>query len=1775
MPNTTQINRYIVNHGVKDQLLAMFDQTLRSNQFDKADPWYVKSLFDLTYLIRDIVSGAVKEHMTLLSPLEIKKVVDQEIVKLYWHFFSAQKGNYDQLNLRYKGIERLKTLSYVINKANFCIKNPNNINANLKLAGFEEWGESFLNFNSNVASLASLQEQLDHLLTFKALLNDAIKDTKAFRAQNKSSDENNVQVNTFANKLSKGLKVKRLLDELDNKLDALEQAIKEESAVKSNQSEHIKHAFVEISEDVDYTYDSDGDISYDEKNAYTVDIDVSTINPKLRNLLNLSLNNYEGDGTEFERKLLSLLETSFGFRLIDLHASNFNELEPLLLETLETSDLAKVEMFLASVYPKRLPSVEYLNLHPELARTVFWPSPIEKKDTHVEIFDDVMSAFNTGIKFKRSKEVSDFNLSNLLNRKEMSHFYQFYAQKMCSFTPELSGFPEQRYKSIKLERVDQRFKACTADLVFKFASLAKVLKCNELSKEEIEDLGVQIEKTVIFLNRVGKVNPYDFIAKWSLKRYCKLNNRTIDFVKDKKHLDMFSAFYSSDFESEDNQLMSFFSTDELSDKTHAETKHKFELIGGFDGLDNKDHMMEVVNLFGNHNKQVSYSKLNKFLDEIYIEKTAEAIRASFNIRNVKSDMGQTYHSAQRLCEGSKKLLMRYALLRHKITNNAAHISSKDLALIDYIKLNEKIFDKSIYQFSDRFLSTLGSFIESKGVNYEGWQSWLKENKVFHLNHRDVDVFVLYEMQANKADALDVAVKDTLTLLDSSHTYRSGAAQLTYIEKNIKNHSESYGALVDEAKQITQSNYTSPKKARLLPLSRAQAIESDKPDFKLSNEIGRDIIALFEKLCKETQLSLSLNLVGLLKSEAYDTILDQELLSSVKKMFHEHTKSSVSDAVITLLESERLLKDAGYTSDFSDEAIEDLPSYHVFFSHLPQLKQKQFLDLLSSEEQKSFSPKALRDALILKEKVLLKSIEDQQKIVDAAKLKNNIASDFANELRLIFLAFNAVNKEAPVESINLGEAVSISGVTPDVDRPMMIRLMSTMKKVDLIDESNLKSIISLLKLVEKVKSVGLSEKDAILSQLDKEDSKWMPGLKQRLLFDFSQLKKGYKGGYKFQDSGDETALQEEFFVFVDAIKTLRGNQIEDQETFISTARNAMLKVPVTDLLNEMDAEAIVGLVRSLGQNSLESNEIRSNLDKEKLAYVTDTLYSNTSGFIDVDLNGEDDLAISEKTLFFLNQHCPDIYDKFAKKHLYNNVYHLTRPLEKAYLDYLLEEADVAYEKAKEAYDPSKLNTVKALADTKQANVMLGSVKSFCINGHSEMFFMNLMFLLPGNNRKLLDQLVSQFSPTWAHELSINRNKEIADMSLSTQLLAHHGAAKLFNNNLNYHMPKEVADISMLISLTMFIVSILLSWGSIAIGVMAATFAASVFMKVCVMHNRAMALKPYSIYDRLGLMESLEQVKSIWVKYDNPESTIMVKMLEYFEILNDAESLHNYDRQFPKRINYINLVKLSEFEKECNVEFNSQASIADRVVNVFLKQPSFLAKKLFLKQIDMRSNIALSDGQLESAKNLSEHAMNLGCSEIKSSEETKNILVSYLQKEYPDFSQERLVALYNFIFDSNSVKHPLKTKDPLEAFADNDIAKFLSNMYAIKKVKAQLEDFSKQDECFPTFHALSRIPDMKVEDVKLMEDRGVKSFSDLENLIDSTDFSGTSLKSCEYNHSVKNIIVDYMRSSGDNIRMAAKIKPMSMFGCIKIDEKDGDEDLLQSSFSLEATGTPLSA
>ena len=221
MPNTNQINDHILIHGYKDQLLAIFDQTLSSKYLFEDDPLLIKSVFNLSYLIREIATNAVIEvASSRLSPFEQKKAVEAEIMKLYWHFFSAQKKINPDLRARYRGIEKLKTIAHLINKASFCAQNPENITESLRQVGIEDWGTDLIDQTSAKNRLSQIQEKIGRYDQFKNQFDVALDRLHRFREQEKSIKQSFAQLRKSMVKQGGISHVSKSIWKHDNKLPA-------------------------------------------------------------------------------------------------------------------------------------------------------------------------------------------------------------------------------------------------------------------------------------------------------------------------------------------------------------------------------------------------------------------------------------------------------------------------------------------------------------------------------------------------------------------------------------------------------------------------------------------------------------------------------------------------------------------------------------------------------------------------------------------------------------------------------------------------------------------------------------------------------------------------------------------------------------------------------------------------------------------------------------------------------------------------------------------------------------------------------------------------------------------------------------------------------------------------------------------------------------------------------------------------------------------------------------------------------------------------------------------------------------------------------------------------------------------------------------------------------------------------------------------------------------------------------------------------------------------
>ncbi|MEE2770547.1 MAG: hypothetical protein VX835_05665 [Pseudomonadota bacterium] len=2010
MPNSEKINNYIISHGVKDQLLAMFDQTLSNQKMVDNDPWHLKSIYDLTYLIRKTATEAINEQAAVkLTPFETKLRVDNEIIKLYWHFFTNQKNYYSDLKNRYKGIERLKTVAHIIKNANACIMNPKNISFDLQWVGIEEWGESFIKIKESEKKIDSLSRQIAKLDDFRSAFNDAVLKTKTFRQSQATivdkykvlskslkdidiADVNTsqtqlelknlkqVQIKQFiedtfsqssklrlqdkltslSNNIVEGiddmsqlenlaieahrqtsniqspkqlfnsLQSKKIFSKLEKKMTHLNELIdKQVDAIKTSVSEdqeivlnldkinaNIKKRLVAdpknlsglenkllnfikeklgkplhqlddetycnmepyILSDLNYIetltpteqsyYTADNVNAYDlktkmfsalnayfegndinldledkdprlvnmikfsqgrkvtlssfeyeivnlvekklgyklafmekdefeilepfilkaietkdirnmdeiyfdvkafddtaDENKFEKNIDIDFVHPELKGLLQASLDGLSdlnqnesviSSREQFQNKLLNQLESTIGFRLIDMCVEDFNQFEPVLIKAIRKQNLTDIDSFIASKYVKEIADNYDTNISPDMSKDILWPSKI-KSDASSGALANILTIFDGVKRFKTGEYTSYNSFKSLFKEPQMEHFYSALAMKMCSYTTTLLNHRPDLGEEINLEEVNPEFKEKTMDLVFKFASFARYLRCNELTAAEIESLQVQVEKTInLIYNKLP--NQYGPIAKWTLTRYQKMTGQDVDGL-DLNQLMLFSNIYGMDFEDSQSQILNLIQSpqtdlskenNQLLENANIEIfRNKFDKIGGFASLNRKE-LHEVVTLYNKANKTDKINKLTAWVDNKFVEylsNTYTDLNTSFD----KNQLGTYYHAAQKLNATSKALIYKYSKLKNDVSHGKKLFVQQpgipkeldDKAFYDFIYFNEKVFRSSIYTWPQSRLTQINSFINDKTIDYDQWQSWLdKTLKDVPKNKASIDIKVLYNIISSKK-AGDDAITETLSWLEKSqkvHLKDNFLPALSLIEKK---HNESK-ITYKQAREIINNfeNVSSLSKPSSVFISKYRPVVEIE-DTQIE-ELTKEVLLLMDELKAYDALPSDLKVIDLLKEKDFAKIQDQNLLTSTKATLSDLIKKNPSG--MDLLYAENKLKSLGYQTDFTEETMADLPAYQVFFKALnPAIKKTKTLDFLATKHAKHFSPKAIKDAIISQKKDLEIALADTNHFIEKSTEKNKLAKEFSDELLLINTAFAAVEKNKGIEDIESLEQIKVSGYTPEKDLPLMMKFMSSLKKVDIMDESNLIDNIRVLRLIEKIKTFDDKIAKKLLNNMDSDTKAYLKAVSEKIKHRYADLK-------GINHDTDNSQYQMTIIDLVRSIRLLQSNQYLDEQSFIGVAKNAMFAFPLSDILNKMDAKQIAIFVKSFDENSQSKSKVLQALDTDKYLSVS-SLLGQENQFLEVDINDSNkDDELSEKAMYFLSQNYTDLYHNLLRQYLFDpNVNNLLGTLENEYVSYLGEKA---------------INT--------QEKTILDLVSTFVLRGNTDMFFQYMTFLLPKNtDRAFLDQMIAQFAPVWSREIKLDQSKLATDASLSALLLNHHGAAKLLNNNVEYHMSSQVANLSLIISFTMFVLSFFL-WATPVIYIFGVTLFSSIFMKICIEHNKAMALKPYAISDQQGLMSSLNQIGSIWEKYDNSEAQLVLRMIEDLHFLKDFEPLRSYSIQYFSRMKHIDLVKLSELEAASNIATVANQPVATRLEQLFDKQTTLIDQKILIKELDSKSNIVFSDNQYEQAIKLKQFANTELKAQLPSefdSQGIKKLLVSFYGIEYPTLSLAKIESLYGFIFMDKSDKDNLNLDNPMRDLADKDAAKLLSAIHGIKKIKAQIEDYSTSGEYFPSYQDLRKIPDIKEVDVAYMEAKKVKTFKALKALVDSSDYRGTTLTSLDYNDSVKSIIEDYLKSSGDNLRMACKIKPMSLFGAIKVEDKKSEEDEDQSSLSIDVVGS----
>ena len=151
-----------------------------------------------------------------------------------------------------------------------------------------------------------------------------------------------------------------------------------------------------------------------------------------------------------------------------------------------------------------------------------------------------------GRTFDQSPATTYSSLKSLLNQSSMKYFNQLIRTKMCSYTPALTNMNPMH---IDLGQVNQDFQEKTRDMIFKFASYAELLDCQNLSQDEQESLKAAVERTVqklnlnnVSLSDADKMSP---LATWTLERLQTLGFEGFEAVLTADEKNHFKALYAA------------------------------------------------------------------------------------------------------------------------------------------------------------------------------------------------------------------------------------------------------------------------------------------------------------------------------------------------------------------------------------------------------------------------------------------------------------------------------------------------------------------------------------------------------------------------------------------------------------------------------------------------------------------------------------------------------------------------------------------------------------------------------------------------------------------------------------------------------------------------------------------------------------------------------------------------------------------------------------------------------------------------------------------------------------------------------------------------------------------------------------------------------------------------------------------------------------------------------------------------------------------------------
>lgn len=1811
MPRIAQINQYVTMHGLKDQFLAMFDQILSSPLLVQGDPWYIKSMFELTVLIREIAELAVrKNEIVKLSPMEREKEVDEEVLKIFWYFFSKQKSILSDKEVfvsQYKGFNNLKAISYLLKLSSEYHRpvQEASVKNHLNYMGINEWGQNFVETHTLGQELKTLKDELVKIEALKEHFNKALRATNEYRHKEKAlrSDYAHLlegilikddqldaalatRVSKVAEQMDKPLSAvqrqylcnilffigkhvgdkelnsnKALLELIENAVlsrdgmpklldfamrvlakkehtypaEALYNSLKaQKEAVDFQQKfSELKHQ-IKIDFDnqdgltnkVDDVYEDSDEDSDDNDSKWIGQqkINLKMVHKDIRGLIHVSLG---GDETisDFEKHLLTKLENTMGYRLVDLQREDYEKLEPMLLEAIHTQDASEVLVWLCQQYPKKIMQDREVKLSPTLFNALIHPSP---KDLNHEEFIELMQVFLSSTEYTITDKTDFASAMSVCQRPNLSALRECIERLMISYSHNVSHPAMLR----NYDLVDDKFKEKAIGLIFKIASFADVLQFDQLDENEKVRLDVAITASIRHAFK-DESTKYDAVGEWSFKRYKKLMGfedvAALPAEVETKLKAFFVELFGFDHQKA-RQLLACM-TQAVSDPSQIDyvLQNKLMRIGGLSRLDSTK-ITNFMQIFKGPYRHQAIIQAADWLDGQYFSQVFRAHPAK--IHYGFSDHAGVEHAYKRVNKLPVEL-QKFVLSYFKDSWDTKIDGAPDTDARMLVRMTELFFQRPIYNWSAQEISAVKQWVGEKEVNFNDWVNWVKETRsLYVLDVNVLDVSKLYDVAALAHQDVRHAVSQTLNWV--------AKAEQMEIYGDQKSPTLTYLAAMQEAQGISCEVI----EQRLLQPLIIEVAKSPIVFGKFSEHKPTQGLPQYDKLHRLANESLTLldsiyNRVGHEAScEVYASLQHKDYAAIDAGHSDFKIEPSVDPALkiagANLLEAEELVERLGYASDFNQENIEDLSAYSVFWKNfLNPLKESGLLSVLEAENKAhmqsmhgdssqgnnqmvEFSLREMKDAILRRKAALKERFKENSKRHLQMQEANVYSKQFSHSIHMMNLAFKAVKVDKDVEDIEINAPIEEVFTGTGRDRSLMHDIMSAVNQQEKIQDELANSI----KCLRYVQRLSVLSSDDIRSIITSMDQVTLNKIKVKLC----DLENTPYHNYTREEL---TRLAQSYLGTYLSFRNKMFSSTADIERLLKASP---LKVDLSIVLDAMDVNGIKKLLGEYSPESQEKELIFNRLTQDKRDQLI-----NAEGeeyvFTNVDLFDRpalDPNILVGKSLAYLSEFQPEHYSQVVSQAFYTK--------EVSYIHWVVESLFSKYIVNKNESDPGQQKGIALM---------------LALSRNRDMFREALMQTWPKKlGKQGLNKLLAQFAPAWDMKNSATHEKHVLDFALSAQLLRHHGAAKLFNNNIEYHAPSQLANFVMGLTLLVFVTA-LLFWAFTAVVITGAAFVASLLMKVIVEHMKFMELKPYALSDQLGLVESVSQVETIWSHYNNDEVNVLMRMMEDGVIMNDVEPLRKY--QIRERQAFLDDARIIALEDEKDIAHDEELPIYRRVINLLGKSSVILERKVMIRDIDPSCDVVLDEKQAARALILMKN---------------KDDMLSLYKSEYPNVNESYLQSLHLFMFNAGKVSGKHQFSHVMEQFSDEDASTIYTSMLRISQIKTQIEDFTVNSKLPDNFN-FSDVNGLSKQDAETLEASKIERIEDIQKLAISSDYSGKGLKCVQHNQHVRDLIVSHLKSSGDSVRISSRMQPMTMFGEIKIDNKLGNEENYSSPMTLSET------